>query len=96
MKAVGRCYKILKRRKETRKTYGDDVNDGRLSNDPRRRFTEGRQFDRRRSISLGDDNEAESLPKVQEDPTLDYAIHYAINNAYPSDGLAKDEKELQP
>ena len=34
-------------------------------------------------------DDAESLPKVKEDPILDYAIHYAINNAYPSDGPTK-------
>ena len=36
-------------------------------------------------------DDAETLPKVKEDPMLDYAIHYAINNAYPSD-LTKEKK----
>ena len=36
-------------------------------------------------------DDAETLPSVKEDPILDYAIHYAINNAYPPD-LTKEKK----
>ena len=36
-------------------------------------------------------NDAETLPKDKEDPILDHAIHYAINNTYP-DGLSKEKK----
>ena len=36
-------------------------------------------------------DDAETLPNVKEDPILDYAIHYAINNAYPLD-LTKEKK----
>ena len=45
----------------------------------------------KKDINLAVDD-AESLPKVKEDPILDYAIHYAINNANASDELTKEKQ----